>query len=160
MQIDTVRFGQVEVDEKKIITFRDGLPGLEEYKQFATLRFEDGNPILWLQCVTAPDICLPVLDSFATVPDYAFNISDADVEELEINGPEDLHVMSVIVIPDDIQQMTMNLAAPLIINTRLGIAKQIILGGGDYIVRFPIFAYVCRMIKEGDADAGSVQEDK
>jgi flagellar assembly factor FliW len=159
MNIDTIRFGQVEVDEKKLISFKDGIPGLEELKSFALLQFEDSYPIIWLQSVEDGDICLPVLDTFAVLPDYVFNIDDADVKELELKGPEDLHIISVLVIPDNIEQMTVNLAAPIIINTVKGKAKQIILGGSDYNVRAPIFPGICKMIREeGAADAGTVEK--
>ena len=40
MQMDTVRFGSVEVDENKLIIFADGIPGLEEYKKYSLLQFE------------------------------------------------------------------------------------------------------------------------
>ena len=159
MQIETVRFGKVDIDEKKVLVFREGLPGLEQHKDFAILQFEPGNPILWLQSTKDPSICLPVVDSFAVCPDYAFNISDDDAQALDLKSPEDLHVMSVLVIPESIEQMTMNLAAPIIVNMRCGSAKQIILGGGDYNVRFPVFAQICAFLKEDDADAGAVTKD-
>ena len=159
MQINTIRFGQVEIDDNKIIIFKDGIPGLEEYHDFAILRFEDSYPIIWLQSIQDEAVCLPVLDTFTVMPDYAFNIDDEDVKELELIGPEDLHIISVLVIPDNIEQMTMNLAAPVIINLSTGKAKQIILGGGDYNARFPIFQKLCDLIRgEGEADAGSVTE--
>ena len=158
MQIDTIRFGLVEVDSSRLITFNDGIPGLEEYTKFALLQFEESYPIIWLQCVDERGICLPVLDTFAVIPGYVFDIEDADVRELELKGPEDLHVVSVVVIPEDIQKMTVNLAAPIIINTSTGKAKQILLSGGDYNVRSPIFPEICKMIvkEEGSADAGTV----
>lgn len=159
MQIDTIRFGQVEIEEKKIITFSGGLPGLEEYRRFAVLQFEEGNPILWLQCVQAPDVCLPVIDSFSLEPNYAFNLADEDVAELDLQKPEELHVLSVLVIPDDIQAMTANMAAPIVINTRTNQAKQVVLGGGEYNVRMPAFGNICNMIKGGEADAGAVKKD-
>jgi flagellar assembly factor FliW len=54
--------------------------------------------------------------------------------------------------------MTANLAAPIIINTITGKAKQIVLSGSDYNVRTPIFPEICKVIagEEGDADAGTV----
>ena len=160
MQVDTVRFGPVEIDETKLIEFAEGIPGLEEYHRYALLQFEESYPIIWLQSVEDKGICLPVLDTFAVLQGYVFDIDDGDVRELQLNGPEDLHVISVLVIPDDIQQMTANLAAPIIINTVTGKAKQIILPGSDYNVRVPVFPDVCRMVikEEGDADAGAVKE--
>jgi len=160
MQIDTIRFGLVEIDEAKLITFSDGIPGLEEYHKYSLLQFEESYPIIWLQSVEDSGICLPVLDTFSVLPDYVFDIDDADVKELRLDGPEVLHVISVLVIPDDIQRMTVNLAAPIMINTVTGKAKQIILAGSDYNVRAPVFADVCRIVmrEERDADAGSVKK--
>ena len=160
MQIETIRFGQVNIDESKLITFNEGIPGLEEYHLYALLQFEESYPIIWLQAVDEGGVCLPVLDTFAVLTEYVFDIEDEDVETLELNGPEDLHVVSVLVIPDDIRQMTVNLAAPIIINTVTGKAKQIVLGGSEYNVRAPVFQDICKVIvREGDdADACTVTE--
>jgi len=160
MQIETIRFGAVDVDETKLISFDEGVPGLEEYQKYALLQFEESYPIIWLQSIDEGGICLPVLDTFAVLSGYVFDIDDEDVKSLQLSGPEDLHVVSVLVIPEEIQQMTINLAAPIIINTVSGKAKQIILPGSEYNVRAPVFADICRMImrEEGDADAGTVKE--
>lgn len=160
MQINTIRFGEVTIDDNKIITFQEGLPGLEEFSKFAILQFEESYPIVWLQSIDHSEICLPVIDSFSAMPDYAFNIADEDVKELELVGPEDLHIISVLVIPDNIERMTLNQAAPIIINIRTGQARQIILNGGEYNARMPFFARLVNLIKEGGADAGAVAQDK
>ena len=160
MQIDTIRFGQVDIDESKLIKFEEGIPGLEEYHEYALLQFEDSYPIMWLQSTEDRGVCLPVLDTFAVIDDYVFDIDDADVKELELSGPEDLYVASVLVIPEDISKMTVNLAAPIIVNTATGKARQILLSGTDYNVRAPAFPDIRKaIIREGeDADAGSVKE--
>jgi flagellar assembly factor FliW len=160
MQIDTLRFGAVDVDEKKLINFESGIPGLDEYHRYAILQFEESYPIIWLQSVDNGGICLPVLDTFAVLSGYVFDIDDKDARELGLVKREGLHVVSVLVIPDDIQRMTVNLAAPIIINTATGKAKQIMLSGGDYNVRAPIFQDIFKMIvrEEGRADACSIQE--
>jgi len=158
MQIETVRFGPVEIDENKLITFGEGIPGLEEYSKYALLQFEESYPIIWLQSVEEGGVCLPVLDTYAVLNGYVFDIDDGDVKELELKGAEELHVVSVLVIPEDIQGMTANLAAPIIINTVSGKAKQIMLTGSDYNVRAPVFMDICRIVnrEEGDGDAGTV----
>ena len=160
MQIDTVRFGSVEIDDEKLIVFDEGIPGLEDYHKYALLQFEESYPIFWLQSTEDGGICLPVLDTFKVLEGYVFDIDDTDVKELELGGPENLHVVSVLVIPEDIQNMTVNLAAPIIINLVTGKAKQIILPGSDYNVRVPVFPDICRIAikEEGDADAGTVKE--
>jgi len=160
MQVNTVRFGLIDVDESKLISFEEGIPGLEEYKKYALLQFEDSYPIIWLQSIDEGGICLPVLDTFVVINDYVFDIEDSDVKELDLKGPEELHVVSVLVIPDDIKGMTANLAAPIIINTALGKAKQIVLSGSTYNVRTPIFPEICQLVarEEDDTDVSSVKE--
>jgi len=165
MQIDTLRFGTVEVDEEKLINFSDGIPGLEQYRKYALLQFEESYPIVWLQSIDDTGICLPVLDTFSVLQNYVFDIDDADVKELELKNPDELHVVSVVVIPDEIQGMTVNLAAPIIINTTTGSAKQIVLTGTEYNVRAPVFQDICNAVavneaqgEEGDGDAGTVEK--
>ena len=160
MQIDTLRFGMVEVDEEKLIGFDDGIPGLEQHHEYALLQFEESYPLVWLQSTEDMGICLPVLDTFAVLPDYVFDIDDIDVKQLELKTPDQLHVISVVVIPEDIQGMTVNLAAPIIINTSTGKAKQIVLSGSEYNVTAPIFHEICSLVvrEDGAADAGSVKE--
>jgi len=157
MQLETLRFGIVEVDKEKEIFFADGIPGLEQYCTYALLQFEDSYPIVWLQSMEDTGICLPVLDTFKVLPDYVFDIDDTDVKALELNSPDELHVVSVVVIPEDIQGMTVNLAAPIIINTKTGTARQIVLSGSEYNVRAPVFQQICNAVarEEGDGDAGS-----
>jgi len=158
MQVDTLRFGTVEVDEGKILDFGSGIPGLEQYRKYALLQFEESYPIVWLQSMDDSGVCLPVMDTFAVLPDYVFDIDDSDVKELELTSPDDLHVVSVVVIPEDIQGMTVNLAAPIIINTTSGSAKQVVLSGTEYNVRAPVFQQICNAVarEEGADDAGSV----
>jgi len=147
----------VEVDEEKIISFNDGIPGLEQYRKYSLLQFEDSYPIVWLQSTEDSGICLPVLDTFKVLPEYVFDIDETDVKALELSNPDELHVVSVVVIPEDIQGMTVNLAAPIIINTSTGNAKQVVLSGSEYNVRAPVFQQICNAVarEEGDSDAGS-----
>ena len=159
MHIDTVRFGQVDIDPGRILTFQGGLPGLEEHETYAILQFEEGNPIVWLQCTTDAGVCLPVVDAFVLEPGYVFDLSDEDVKALALQSPEDLHVLSVLVIPENIQAMTVNLAAPIVINMRNGQARQTILGGTEWGVRMPAFAKICQALKGGEAHAGAQPED-
>ena len=160
MQIETLRFGTVEIDPEKVIEFGEGIPGLEQYKKYALLQFEESYPIVWLQSMDDSGICLPVLDTFTVLPDYVFDIDDTDVKALDLKTPDELHVVSVVVIPEDIQGMTVNLAAPIIINTLSGQARQIVLSGSEYNVRAPVFQQICNLVagEEGDANAGSVEK--
>ncbi|MDR3310578.1 MAG: flagellar assembly protein FliW [Oscillospiraceae bacterium] len=164
MQVETARFGTLDIDGSKLVRFRDGIPGLEEFREFALLQTKESYPINWLQSVTDGNVALPVIDMFSVVPDYAFDLGDDDVAQLGLASPDDVLVAGVLVIPDSIEQMTINLAAPVVINLKSGDAKQIILADSEYGARVPIFAEVRGLFAAvnpdtEDADAGTVEEN-
>ncbi|MCL1816353.1 MAG: flagellar assembly protein FliW [Clostridiales bacterium] len=157
MEINTLRFGKLVIDDHKLLRFNKGLPGLEACREFAILQFEESNPLHWLQSTEKAEICLPIMNSFAICPNYAFDISDEDVQELSLASPQDVYVVNVVLIPQqDIEHMTANMVAPIIINYRTGLAKQIIINSGEYNVRYPVFQAICNLIKEDEADARAV----
>lgn len=150
MIIPTAHFGEVEIDEAKILTFEDGLPGLEEDTRFAILSNEESQPISWLQSLDHPEIALPVIDPFLLCPDYAFDVSDEDIEKLELKDIHDAFVLSVLVIPKNVRDMTINLSAPVVINVRNGKGRQIILDDKKYKVRVPVAQLLEQPGKGGD----------
>lgn len=159
MQIDTVRFGQIEVETDKSITFAEGLPGFEDLKKFILLSPEQTRPIYWMQALDDGGIALPVISSFDVLGDYSLDIPDDVMKELDLDKLEDLLVMNVCVIPEDLSQMTANLAAPILINIRLNEGKQIIVDSKDYPTRYPVFGDIVKLMKGDDADAGTDSKD-
>lgn len=155
MLIDTARFGQLEVDDSKIVVFKDGLPGFEQLTKFILLSPEQTQPLYWMQSAEDGDIALPVLSSFDILDDYSLDIPDEVVAELQLDGLEDLLVMNVCVVPEDISRMTANLAAPILMNVRLNIGVQIVVDSMEYPTRYPVFNDICRVAKGGELNAGT-----
>lgn len=154
MIIDTLRFGPVEIDEQKIVTFRQGIPGLEDVKRFALIVHEATQPICWLQAVDKTEYSLPVIDPFIILPNYAFDILQEDVDDLSIAAETDVHILSVLVIPKESEKMTINLAAPIIINVRQHLGKQIFIDGKDYVIKEPVYDLIQQKVEEVDSGAG------
>ncbi len=149
MLIPTAHFGEVEIDEKKILTFEKGLPGLEEDKRYVLLSNEDSRPVSWLQSLDNREISLPVMDPFLVCPDYSFDISQNDVEALSIEEIKDVYVLSILVIPKNVNAMTINLSAPIIINVRNSKGCQIVLDDRKYRVRVPVSELLKKAGKDG-----------
>ena len=149
MKIPTAHFGEVEIDESKILVFDKGLPGLDEDKRFALLSNEDSRPVSWLQSLDHLEISLPVMDPFLVCPDYSFDIAQADVDALSISDIKDVYVLSILVIPNNVNAMTINLSAPIIINVRNSKACQIILDDRKYRVRVPVADLLAKSGKGG-----------
>ncbi|MDL2220631.1 flagellar assembly protein FliW [Eubacteriales bacterium OttesenSCG-928-N14] len=159
MFIETERFGSFELDDTKVIDFPQGLPGLEELHQYVIVKVEETEPIYWLQSAEEKYIALPVIVPFEIMEDYTLQIRDKELSELKVEDQNDLLIMNVVVIPEQIEKMTANLAAPIIVNAKAGLGKQIIVDAKELPVRYPIYESVMYALKGGAADAGSVSEN-
>jgi flagellar assembly factor FliW len=136
MQLNTRHFGQLEIDEKGLIDFPEGLPGFEDVKRFVLLAgVENDSPFQWLQGVDNTDLAFVVIDPKVFKPDYIVDVDDKEVEILEIKDTEKVMVLSIVVVPEDLTMMTANLKAPLLINTENNKGKQIVLDKSDYQIR-------------------------
>jgi len=139
LKIVTTRFGEVEIDESRIINMPDGIPGFDECKKFFIFGSEE-QPIKWFQSVDKPEVALPIVNPFLFAKDYEVELSDDDVEFLKAEKPEDIAVFVVLVIPSgDPMAMTANLKAPIVINTKEKIGRQVVLMDDRYPIRYRVF---------------------
>lgn len=137
MIIKTKSFGNVEVQDTDVINFSDGVPGFPDEKRFVVLfdNTKEESPFMWLQAVENSELAFVVVDPFWFKPDYKFNIDAETKKQLEIDAPEDVLVLSVVVIPEDMSRTTANLKAPLLVNHRTKKGKQYILENDKYSIR-------------------------
>lgn len=160
MIIETARFGPFELNDNKIIDFPLGLPGFEDLHKFIILEISETRPVYWLQSTENKHIALPMIIPFEIIEDYFIEIRESEMQELRVESKNDLLIMNVAVIPEEIQKMTVNLAAPIIINAKVGTGKQIIIDAMELPVRFPVYQAIMNSLnKGGDADAGTVKEN-
>lgn len=103
-----------------------GLGGLEEYTAYRMIT-EPGDPVCWLQSIDEPAVALPCADALAAMPDYAMELSAETVSELEIETAEDVRVLLVIQNWEQPDDLRLSRRGPIVVNTRTGIAKQIVL---------------------------------
>lgn len=137
MKIQTSRFGEMEVDEK-IIVFENGLLGFEDAKKYVLLNDAD-TAFYWLQSVEKPELALPCMTPYNVCEEYEPVISEEVFEKLELVSDDDALLLCVVVIPQDISKTTINLRAPVIINTANNKAEQVILDDNRYEIRHFVF---------------------
>ena len=126
------KFGTLEIEEKDIILFEFGIPGFEELKKFYILNLEETNPILWLVSLENKDISFPVIPPTGVRIDYSYDISQDIVDYLELKKPEDVFTLSILTIREKKENITINLAAPILISLVNNKALQYILENFDY----------------------------
>jgi flagellar assembly factor FliW len=156
MILQTRYFGEIEVREDEILNFQNGLPGFDEVKRYILINNEEeGSPFKWLQGVEGMKPAFVIIDPFAVKKDYEINLSDEVLRELDIKDAGEVAVYCIVVVPDDISKMTMNLQAPLIINMAKKSGKQLILDTDRYGVRHYILEEL-----QGREESGNARTDK
>ncbi|HOO32844.1 MAG TPA: flagellar assembly protein FliW [Thermotogota bacterium] len=128
--------GEIEIEEKDIITFNSGLPGFENLKYFALFALDETKPVQWLVSLEDESVSLPILDPWLVVSDYSVDIPDDIISFLKINNQEKVLVLTVVRIPDsNPESMTINLAAPVLVNLENNLAIQYIPSKSKYQLR-------------------------
>jgi flagellar assembly factor FliW len=149
-KVQTVRFGEIEAEETKIVRFKEGIPAFEEEKEFLIIPYDEESPYVFLQSLKTADLAFLMTVPFVFFPEYEIEIDDESIAELGIEKQEDLMIYSLITIPtDDIHSMTTNLMAPIVINQTNLQAKQIILDKNKYKTKHRLFQEE-NIVAEGD----------
>ena len=106
MKVKTRYFGEIELDDSKVITFDNGLFGFEEFTRFALLydsETGESTSIKWLQCVDEETLALPVMMPTLVKPDYDPIIEDGVLDALGNWNENNISVLVTITVPSDHQ---------------------------------------------------------
>ena len=137
--IKTRPFGEIEVDERQIIDFPEGILGFDYIKKFVLLDSEDENsPLKWLQAFDEPTLAFIVIRPDDFMNEYELAVSQNDIEAVKVTGPVKIIVFAIVTIPQNPADMTANLQGPLIINPEKRIGRQAIMLTDKYSVRHKI----------------------
>lgn len=142
MKINSRIFGEIDIQDDKIITFVGGMIGFPELTQFTLIYDEDRGQeagIRWLQSMQEPGFAMPVVDPLLIREDYNPQVNDELLEPVGGIEPDNMLVLVTVTIPADLKKMSVNLRGPIVINTENRKACQIIAEGEEYPVKFPIF---------------------
>lgn len=133
MLIETTRFGQVEIDGSRVITFREGLLGFPEHRRFALIQTATDAIFFWMQSLDDPALAFLVCDPLAFVSDYQVQVRAGDVKALALRDLTDCQVLVIVNKVDG--HLTGNLLGPLVIGAHSLLAKQLVLSDKRYGTR-------------------------
>ena len=132
------RFGTLTVRPQATLMFPQGLLGFGDCRDFALAELPNGKQPQFkaLQCLTDPSLAFLV----APLPSESPAIDPIDVEEacqsLSI-ASEDLAIVLIVTVrrDDEGAHVSVNLRAPVLIDTRKRIARQYVLPNNKYEIR-------------------------
>ncbi|MEG2015652.1 MAG: flagellar assembly protein FliW, partial [Oscillospiraceae bacterium] len=138
MKITNDNLKDLQINQKDIIHFKEGLPGFEKFKDYVLLQEQEVPFVMTLQSIDEEFPSFVVIDPYAFIENYDAKLSQKDMDFFDCKNRDDLKVLLITVIPKDLKDTVVNLKSPIIINAKTNSAKQFILENSDYPIRYKL----------------------
>ncbi|MDR2888237.1 MAG: flagellar assembly protein FliW [Lachnospiraceae bacterium] len=151
MIIVTKNFDEIEIDDDKIIQFPAGIIGFPNLTDFALIHDDEKGTgsVHWLQSIQEPAFAMPVMDPLIVCQEYNPVIDDEVFAPIGSLVDNEMLILVTLTVPRKIEEMSVNLRAPIIINATAKKACQVILEDNRYAIKFPIYD-ILNQGKEGE----------
>jgi flagellar assembly factor FliW len=138
-KVKTRPYGEIDVDERQVFSFPDGIPGFDFVRKFVLLDTQDASsPFKWLQACDEPDLAFVVIRPVDFLGEYELVISQGDMDAVSAKSADELLVLAIVTIPANPADMTANLQGPVILNPVKRLGRQVISLSDRYQVRHRI----------------------
>ncbi|MFZ4468385.1 MAG: flagellar assembly protein FliW [Pirellula sp.] len=124
MQIQSTRFGQLEISHSDLIFMPHGLIGFEEYRHWVLLASKESEELAWLQSVALSHVALPMISPRRFVPNYRLQVQRRDLDLLQMHAKDQVYVLASLSKQGN--HWTTNLKSPVIMNSTRRLAVQVI----------------------------------
>ena len=142
MKIKTTRFGTISIKEEKIIKMPFGMLGFPDKKTFIILHHQENSPFFWYQSIDDPGLAFVIISPFIFIPDYKIDL-ETTLKEMSWNGNGDnnyLELFVVVNVPRGMpHKMTGNFIGPVLVNSKVYEAVQMVISNSPYTHKFPLF---------------------
>ena len=135
-QIESTRFGTVEVEAEAGLEFPAGLIGLGGTR-FVLVAPEADSAFVWLHSLEDPSLALPVTRPWNFFADYAVELSDRGTDDLGFADDSEPDVWVTVRATEELEHFSANLKAPILVCE--GRAFQVINEVPDAPVRASLF---------------------
>ncbi len=142
MIVQSLRLGDIEVSEDKLITMERPVLGFEKYKKFCLVEIDELKPFLWLQAVDEATISFLVVNPRLFMTDYRIEINSKEIAELKIDDVNAVETYVVVTLAENADEITANMQGPILINTENNRGKQLVLVNTDYKVKYRFMKYL------------------
>lgn len=143
VHVRSARFGSFTVPERSILHFPDGLIGFSDYHRFVIMEHVTSSVLRWMLCLDEPELAFAVADPADFFHDYRVEHYLNGHGAVDGSASEDQAVFAIVTIPRDRpSSMSANLMAPIVVNIRTRVGRQIILDEGLYSTRHPLLSHV------------------
>ena len=130
--------GEIEYNDKDKVTFKKGIPGFEELKEYILVDLKDYEPFKLLQSLDEENVGMIVTSPYEFFNDYEVKLNDEVIKSLNIKSEEEVLIITTVTLNSDPKKITTNLQGPIVINITQNLGEQIILDNSKYKVKEPL----------------------
>lgn len=138
MEVQTTRFGTVEIAEDRVLTFPKGLLGFDRFTRYCLLQPNDDACFFWLQCLDDPGLAFVVTDPSQFFPDYSVPVRDEQMQSLRLKTIEESQVF--VIVNKVGNTLTGNLQGPLVVNVSERVGEQFVLAEKKWTTRHELLS--------------------
>lgn len=124
MKISTTRFGSLNIEDADVLTFVDGLIGMEDCRRWVLLADAQNASLGWLQSLDRPEVALGVVSPRRFVADYQVRVARREIQPLGLKDPNEAQILTIVSHTSD--GLSLNLKAPLVIHVAERLGRQIV----------------------------------
>lgn len=138
MIINTKFFGELEIEESGVVEFIKPILAFEDKRKYVLLDGVDDLVFTFLQSTEDPQLCFLTIPPALVVKDYDIELGDEIVKSIELESPSDVLLYNIVSVPGNVTDMTVNLKAPIVINSKNKKAAQEVLSDDKYSIKHRI----------------------
>lgn len=114
------------------------MAGFPDRSRFALVQLGEDGLLCQLRSLDDPDLRFLVMPPAPFFPDYAPEVGDDIVDDLQIDSADDVIVLLVLNAGASLDSTTANLMAPVLVNTVTRRASQVILDDPNLPIAAPL----------------------
>ncbi|MGL4773761.1 MAG: flagellar assembly protein FliW [Clostridium sp.] len=130
--------GKITYEENQKVIFKKGIPGFKGLKEFVLVDLKEYEPFKLLHSLEDEEIGLILTSPFNVDEAYELKLGDDVVKSLEIHSPDDVMVLNSVTLNSKVENITVNMKGPFIINIKSLNGEQIILDNDKYKTKQPL----------------------
>ncbi|HBG3257801.1 TPA: flagellar assembly protein FliW [Clostridioides difficile] len=120
------------------VTLKKGILGFEDLKEYELLDIENEDILKEFNSTEEDCIGFIVVSPFEIIKEYEIVLNQETIEKLEVKSPNDIILLNIITVGQTLEESTVNMKAPIVINVRNNCGMQIILQDEEYSIGHPL----------------------
>ena len=135
MKFHTIRFGEVDIEEDRIITIKEGPHGFPRCTKWAFMPEDRAEPFKMFQSLDNASLAFVTIAASFVRRDFHINVPEDTLKALKADSVDGMEVFCICCMAKEACDITVNLMGPVVFNPNTNLAEQVITEDSPYTAR-------------------------